>query len=89
MPRLWPDSRPGLALFLVGLVLFILAAATAGRAEEVDGQDARPLHLEVFINGWPTGFITRFVDLGDGVLLADADELCRTGIRPMIDGRRQ
>lgn len=89
MPRLRPDSRPGLALFLVGLVLFILAVATAGRAEEVDGQDARPLHLEVFINGWPTGFITRFVDLGDGVLLADADELCRTGIRPMIDGRRQ
>ncbi len=88
MPRLQHANRPGLALFLIGLLLLVLAATTEGRADEADAGQSQTLHLEVFINGWPSGFITRFVDLGDGGLLADADELCRTGIRPIIEGRR-
>jgi len=88
MPRSQRDNRPGLALSLIGLCLLLLTVTTEARAEEADAGPGKTLHLEVFINGWPSGFITRFVDLGDGGLLADADELCRTGIRPIIDGRR-
>ncbi|WP_114966624.1 fimbria/pilus outer membrane usher protein [Alkalilacustris brevis] len=88
MPRLQRDNRPGLALSVIGLCLLVLTAISEVRAEEADAEPGQTLHLEVFINGWPTGFITRFVDPGGGGLLADADELCRTGIRPIIDGRR-
>lgn len=90
MPRSRPDNRSSCTGFILRLILGFLVIATASYAElPAHDKETQTVHLEVFINDWSTGLITRFVDIGDGTLLANADELCRTGIRPIIDGRRQ
>ncbi|WP_232727415.1 fimbria/pilus outer membrane usher protein [Roseinatronobacter bogoriensis] len=63
-------------------------AATGLGADDLALEQGRILHLEVYLNGWPSGFITRFVDHRDGRLLADAEELRRTGVKPIVAGRR-
>lgn len=56
------------------------------RAEEAKA--GRELYLEVFVNGQPMNMITRFNDLGDGVLTANAEELRASGVIPDTAGRR-
>lgn len=69
------------------LGLYILTATTMA-AQETGQAPERELYLEVFINGQPSQLITRFVDIGGGALLADAQELANTGILPDAEGRQ-
>jgi len=61
------------------LCVILLAGPLAAQEAGSQGQD---LYLEVFVNGQPKNLITRFTDLGDGVLSADAEELRNSGILP-------
>lgn len=77
------------------LLCILLGAGTAAAnppdrafAQTLEAPTERELYLEVYINDRAAEFIARFVDVGGGILAADADELCNVGIRPLIDGRR-
>lgn len=66
------------------IVAFVALGSFAPVAVKGDErvQAGASLFLEVFINGDPTNLITRFTDLGDNALSADASELRNTGINP-------
>jgi len=49
-------------------------------------QDARPLQLEVFVNGATTGFVGSFTQSADGRLAATRKELLGLGIQPPGSG---
>ncbi len=66
--------------------LFVVLAAVVALSSSwaMAGEAALPAteyQLEAHINGQPTGFISRFVDLGDGRLGAPASELRDLGIK--------
>ncbi|MDD7973577.1 fimbria/pilus outer membrane usher protein [Roseinatronobacter alkalisoli] len=88
MPQSHRDNRARQVLYFLGVSLFLQSAASGLNAEDMIVEEGRVLHLEVFVNGWSSDLITRFVDLDGGRLLADAEELERTGIKPIIAGRR-
>lgn len=73
--RAYPPIRNLLALALLVVLAGPLYAQQAPPA-------GRELYLEVFVNGRPMNLITRFTDLGGGVLSADAGELRNSGILP-------
>lgn len=62
---------------LRALILALLLMPSYGRGED--------LYLEVFVNGEPRNIISRFTDLGDGVLTADAQDLRKSGVLPGED----
>lgn len=70
----------------IGLALVTCAAWSFPVLAEENGV-GRELYLEVFVNGQPMNLITRFNDLGDGVLTADAEELRNSGVLPDGAGR--
>lgn len=63
----------------IGLSLLLQAGQLTAQDTEKPGP-GKDLYLEVFINGRPLNLITRFTDLGNGVLSADAQELRNSGI---------
>lgn len=77
-------SDKGRAGRLLGALLLCSALLSAPlRADNVqDGDAGRTLYLEVFVNDQPKHLITRFTDLGNGILSADAQELRNSGILP-------
>src|SRR5690606_37406678 len=80
----------------LGLNLCLLTSAPLVMAQEIEdllGEEVQPetgndLYLEVLINGQPMNIITRFRDLGDLTLSADAMELRGSGILPGSATRR-
>ncbi|WP_185958560.1 fimbria/pilus outer membrane usher protein [Paracoccus laeviglucosivorans] len=60
----------------------LAAIPVAGGTASAGPEGGRDLYLEVFVNGRPMNLITRFTDLGDGVLSADAQELRNSGVLP-------
>jgi outer membrane usher protein len=65
----------------------LLAFPIAG-AGQPDSPAPRELYLEVFVNGRAMNLVTRFTDHGNGLLVADADELRNSGILPDAAARR-
>lgn len=66
---------------LIGCAALSLCSVVLGVAAYGE-EPARELYLEVFVNGEPRNLITRFTDLGEGVLSADATELRNSGVLP-------
>ncbi|WP_189382510.1 hypothetical protein [Gemmobacter nanjingensis] len=60
----------------------LLAFPIAG-AGQPDSPAPRELYLEVFVNGRAMNLVTRFTDHGNGLLVADADELRNMYNRPL------
>ncbi|WP_323718526.1 fimbria/pilus outer membrane usher protein [Paracoccus aminovorans] len=85
MPACRQGSR-GLRHFSIpSLLALLFCGALAGplaAQQEAGRQEGRDLYLEVFVNGRPMNLITRFTDLGDGTLSADAGELRNSGVLP-------
>ncbi|MCO5064512.1 MAG: fimbria/pilus outer membrane usher protein [Rhizobiaceae bacterium] len=96
-PQVLHSLFAGLALLATAL-LGLLADVHAAAGQEPSGEQATPpaastgevnetgvrdLYLEVFINGKSTNLIGHFVELPDGELVVEPDELTEVGIKPM------
>ena len=80
MPRFRQGSLGPRQLLIRLLCAWVLCTALSG---PLAAQEAgRDLYLEVFVNGRPMNLITRFTDLGGGMLSADAEELRNSGVLP-------
>ena len=67
--------------FLAVLLLAFAFAPIGAHAQESAANQPNEFQLAVTINGQPTGFLSRFADLGDGRFAAPASELRELGIR--------
>src|SRR5580700_7582708 len=73
-----PRRRYWCACLALGLVV---VTAFFDRAHAVDTGGARPLQLEVLINGEKTGLLAAFLQLSDGRLASRRSELVESGLK--------
>lgn len=85
--RRFPRIKAALCTLVLAGISVVSPAPASAQAALTDEMAGRVLHLEVHINDRAPEFIARFVDIGGGVMLADAGELANIGIRPLVNGR--
>lgn len=81
------QSSTTLTKLFAAALLGLSAILSPGARADQTPQPSLEYQLEASINGQPTGFISRFIDLGDGRFASPASELRELGIKVQA-GRR-